>query len=113
MNTTRSNTTEKSAMLIFPLAQSFVIFGENAKAEITPIFSIRSTYSYREKTFTETTVIDLYQYYQINAPEPIDEKLDAMIKLLDMLTRSVQTISEELQSGQMEKKKLNAKFGWL
>jgi hypothetical protein len=84
------------------LAQSFVIFGEDAKAEITPpVFSIHTTYSHREKSFTETTVVDLNQYYQLTVPEPepIDEKLDAMVKILERLSRSVQTISEELQPG--------------
>lgn len=91
------------AMLLFPLAQSTVIFGEAAKAEITPpVFRIRSTYSFRETTFTETSVIDLYQYYGTNVPEPepIDDKLDAMVKILDRLSRSVETISQVLQSSQ-------------
>jgi hypothetical protein len=83
------------AELIFALAQSFILFGENANEEITPrIFSIHAVYSYRERTVSEKTIIDLNQYYQ-TYPEPnrMMEKFDKSIRALESLDRSVQQIS--------------------
>ena len=81
--------------LIFPLAQSFVIFGENASDKITPrTFKVTATYNYRDKITDETTVIDLSPYYQTNPePDPIIDRLAGITTSLDQLVTAVRGIS--------------------
>jgi hypothetical protein len=61
----------------FGLAQGFVILGENADPSLTPpVFTITATYSYGQKTVTETTTIDLRPYMQgRTVPDPIVDEL--------------------------------------
>jgi hypothetical protein len=51
------------AELLFYLAQSFVIFADNADPSVTPpVFKITATYSFADQTVKETTEIDLKAY---------------------------------------------------
>jgi hypothetical protein len=70
--------------LTFPLAQAFLIFGDNAREEITPrSFSIRAVYSYREKTISEDTIIDLNPYEETEPRrDPIVERMERIVKAL-------------------------------
>jgi hypothetical protein len=83
------------AELIFPLAQSFIIFGENAAEKLTPrIFSIHANYSFSGRTVSEETTIDLNQYY-LSHPERdlIVEKMDNVVKALKSIAGAVQRIN--------------------
>ncbi|MCC6713061.1 MAG: hypothetical protein IT344_06840 [Candidatus Dadabacteria bacterium] len=58
------------AEMTFYLAQSFVVFGENANPEVTPsIFTITAEYSFGKKTVVEKTVIDLRPYAHSSPPQ--------------------------------------------
>jgi hypothetical protein len=87
------------AQLIFPLAQAFVVFGEEANSEATPrLFNVNATYSYLHKTVTETTTIDLNPYLKSQPePDPMLDKLDAMVKSLDIMARAGQEMSVSLR----------------
>jgi hypothetical protein len=55
--------------LILGLAPGAVVLGDSADESITPtVFSITASYSYANKTVTETTAIDLRPYKQSMAP---------------------------------------------
>ncbi|MCG7565512.1 hypothetical protein MHM95_04365 [Pseudoalteromonas sp. CnMc7-15] len=45
--------------LVFPLAQSFLILGEEASASCPAEFSVTATYEYANKTVTEVSYIDI------------------------------------------------------
>ena len=87
------------AQLIFPLAQAFVVFGEEANSEATPrAFNVNATYSYLHKTVTETTTIDLNPYLKNQPePDPMLDKLDTMVKSLEMMARAGQEMSVSLR----------------
>jgi hypothetical protein len=72
------------AQLIFPLAQAFDVFGEEANSEATPrAFNVNATYSFLHKTVTEAITIDLNPYLKSQPePDPRLDKLDIMAKLL-------------------------------
>ncbi len=53
------------AELMFYLAQSFVIFGDNADLSVTPsVFAVTATYSFAGRTVEERTTIDLNAFLQ-------------------------------------------------
>jgi hypothetical protein len=87
------------AQLIFPLAQAFVVFGEEANSGATPrAFTVNATYSYLHKTVTETTTIDLNPYLKSQPePDPMLDKLDAMVTSLEMMARAGQEMSVSLR----------------
>jgi hypothetical protein len=70
MNLAKSNAFNKEipcfspgAELFFPLAQSFVVFGEKADPAVTPSrFSVTARYSYGDKTVEERTDVELTPY---------------------------------------------------
>jgi hypothetical protein len=88
------------AQLVFPLAQAFVVFGEEANSEATPrVFNINTTYSYLHRTVTDTTTIDLNPYLKSQPdPDPVLDKLDAMVKSLDTMARAGQEMSVSLRN---------------
>jgi hypothetical protein len=68
------------AALIFPLAQSFVVFADDADPDVTPSrFTVTARYSYGEKTVEETTDVDLTAYL-MTAPYP-NAQLDQLKKI--------------------------------
>jgi hypothetical protein len=88
------------AQLVFPLAQAFVVFGEGANSEATPrVFNVHATYSYLQRTVTETTTIDLNPYLKSQPePDPMLDKLDAMVKSLDTMARAGQEMRVSLRN---------------
>ena len=65
------------AHMLFYLAQGFVVFGEDAKEDITPsIFTVTAKYEYSGQEVEEKTVIDLRPYPNSAIPhDPIVAKL--------------------------------------
>jgi hypothetical protein len=87
---------------VFSLANSVALFNESAREEITPrVFCIQAEYTYRNRTFSETTTIDLNQYFQ-SEPErdPLIERMDTIAQTLASLARSVEGIRWSLPSGE-------------
>jgi hypothetical protein len=88
------------AQLVFPLAQAFVVFDEEANSEATPrVFNINATYSYLHRTVFDTTTIDLNPYLKSQPdPDPILDRLDAMVKSLETMARAGQEMSVSLRN---------------
>lgn len=83
-----------NAELIFPLAQSFVIFGEHADQKLTPrIFNIKTIYSYLQKTVVEITTIDLNPYLNSSwMPTPILNRLDKFVDKMERIEKAIKEI---------------------
>ncbi len=76
------------AEISFYLAQSFVVFGDDADAEITPAsFSITAEYEFGDQRVEECTTVDLQPYR--NSAIPIDRGLDKLSKSLDKIREAV------------------------
>ena len=74
------------AELIFPLAQSFVVFADDADPDVTPSrFTVTARYNYGEKTVEETTDVDLTAYL-MTAPRP-NTQLDQLKKIQETLEK--------------------------
>ena len=85
-----------NAELVFALAQGFVIFGSNSDSNVTPpSFSIKATYSYSQKTVTETTSVDLKPYLNSQPePAPLLDRLEAIEKAIGKISVTAQTNTE-------------------
>jgi hypothetical protein len=83
-----------NAELIFPLAQGFVIFGEQADPKVTPrTFNIKTTYSYLQKTVVEITIIDLNAYLNSSwMPTPILKRLDKFVDKMESIEKAIKEI---------------------
>ena len=79
------------AEIVFSLAQSFELFGEDADKEILPqSFTITAEYSYEDKTIEESNIIDLKAYFGANIPQdPYIRKLKDINKTIDKIARNV------------------------
>ncbi len=76
------------AELTFYLAHGSVLFGENARPEITPlVFTVKASYSYPQKTVEEATTIDLRQYLKtvVGSDTVVDELKEIRKCLVDAL----------------------------
>ena len=70
------------AEIVFSLAQSFVIFADNADSNVTPsCFTITAEYSFGDKRVKETNIIDLRPYLGASIPQ------DAYIRKLKAIKR--------------------------
>lgn len=77
--------------LIFPLAQSFVVFADKADPAVTPSkFSVTARYSYGDKTVEERTDVDLTAYLR-TAPRP-DVRTDELKKISESLDKLVEKL---------------------
>ncbi len=76
-----------NAELLFYLAQSFMIFSENADEAVTPaVFTVTAEYEYLEKKVTESTVVDLRPYLNNAVPhEPVVANLQEIKKAIEKL----------------------------
>lgn len=74
------------AELVFGLAQGFVVLNATSD-DLTPaVFSIKSTYSFGKKTFSETTTIDLRPYSDGMLPAPAEvEELKKIREQLEQI----------------------------
>lgn len=74
-----------NAQMLFCLAQGFVIFGQDAKEDITPsVFTITANYGFSGKEVYEQTVIDLRPYSNSTIPhDPIISKLKDIKESID------------------------------
>jgi hypothetical protein len=72
------------AELIFALAQSFVVFGENADESKTPLtFKVTATYGFGRRTVTEITEVDLRPYRGMHiAYDPVVDELSEIKDVL-------------------------------
>ena len=79
------------AEITFSLAQSFVLFAEDADKEILPhSFTITAEYSYGEKTVKEDNIIDLKAYLGADIPQdPYIRKLKDISKAIDKVAKNV------------------------
>jgi len=79
------------AEITFSLAQSFVLFAEDADKEILPqSFTITAEYSYGEKTVKEDNIIDLKAYLGADIPQdPYIRKLKDISKAIDKVANNV------------------------
>lgn len=86
------------AELVFSLANSLTLFADNAREEITPlVFCIQAEYAYRHRTISESTTIDLGQYFQSEVErDPLIERIDEMTRTWASLGRSVEGIRSSL-----------------
>lgn len=77
------------AEMIFPLAQGFVVFGQDADPSVTPpVFSINATYSYGAKTVSEKTTIDLRPYREsIEPPSAVADELKKIREQLEKIAK--------------------------
>lgn len=80
------------AEIVFSLAQSFKLFGEDADKDLLPhSFTITAEYSYENKTVVENNIIDLKAYYGANIPQdPYVRKLKDISKALEKVADNVQ-----------------------
>lgn len=71
--------------LIFALAQGWVIFGENARTEITPPqFNVAATYEFRGKRIEEMNRIDLRPYIGSEGErDPVVEELEKIRQVIE------------------------------
>jgi len=78
--------------IVFSLAQSFKIFGENTDSSVLPrSFTITAEYSYGNKTVKEKNIIDLSPYFGANIPH------DPYVKKLKDITQAIDKISTNLK----------------
>jgi hypothetical protein len=75
------------AEMVFGLAQGFVVLGNNVDEAVTPpVFSISATYSFGERTVSETTTIDLRPYKESkNEPSPAIDELEKIREALEKI----------------------------
>lgn len=71
--------------LLFALAQGWVIFGEDARAEITPPqFKVTASYEFRGKKVVEVNQIDLRPYIGSEGErDPLVEELEKIRKVME------------------------------
>jgi hypothetical protein len=81
------------AALVFPLAQSFVVFGEHADLAKTPTrFTITATYHTGSQQVTERHPIDLRPYFMSSLPvDPFLTQQEDMVKAL----KAIQIVLQE------------------
>jgi hypothetical protein len=78
--------------IVFSLAQSFVIFGENADSGIVPSsFIVTAEYSYAGKRVKESNPIDLRPYLGASIPQ------DAYVRKLKAITEAIEKVANELK----------------
>jgi len=77
------------AEIVFGLAQGFVVLGNEADPSVTPpVFSIDATYSYGEKTVSETTTIDLRPYKEsMDRPSALADELKGIREQLEKIAK--------------------------
>ncbi len=73
------------AQLIFALGQSWIIFGDNADPNITPIqFSVTATYEFPGKKVEEINKVDLRPYLGSEGErDPLVEELERIRKIIE------------------------------
>jgi hypothetical protein len=77
--------------LIFLLAQSFVIFAENADTNKMPTcFNVTAEYSFGGRRVRESNIIDLKPYMGSNIPQ------NAYVRKLVDINESIQTIAKKI-----------------
>jgi hypothetical protein len=83
------------AQLVFPLAQHFIVFGDDAREELTPrLFSITAGYISLDEVFAETTTIDLNMFFNSQyEPDPVVDRLEKMVQELERGARSLSSLA--------------------
>jgi hypothetical protein len=82
------------AEIVFMLAQSFVIFAENADSNVTPsCFTVTAEYSFGGKRVVEDNIIDLKAYLGANIPQ------DARVRKLKDINESIQLVAKNIEKG--------------
>jgi hypothetical protein len=80
------------AELVFMLAQSFVIFADNADSKKMPTcFTVTAEYSFGGKLVTESNIIDLKPYTGSNIPQ------DAYVRKLTAINESIQMVAKKIE----------------
>lgn len=80
------------AEIIFLLAQSFVIFADNADSNVTPSsFTLTAEYTYSGKRVAEANSIDLKPYLGANLPQ------DASVRKLKAINESIQLVAQNVE----------------
>jgi len=78
--------------IVFSLAQSFVIFGENAESGTVPSsFVVTAEYSYAGKRVKESNPIDLRPYLGASIPQ------DAYVRKLKAMIEAIEKVASELK----------------
>ena len=79
------------AELLFDLAQSFVVFADNADREVTPLaFRVRAQYSFTGGTADESTTVDLRPYFNSTIPHsPWKTAEEKLVKAIEKVAASV------------------------
>jgi hypothetical protein len=83
------------AKLVFPLAQHTIVFGDDAREELTPrLFSITAGYNYLDEVFVETTTIDLNMFFNSeHEPDPVVDRLEKIVQELEKGVRSLNSLA--------------------
>jgi hypothetical protein len=76
--------------IVFGLAMGPQLVGDHLNPELTPpVFSITATYSYENRTVTETTTLDVRPYRDsMRAPSGIEKELHAVVEQLEKIAKS-------------------------
>jgi hypothetical protein len=87
------------AQPVFPLAQTFAVFGVEANAGATPrVFTLNAIYNYLHRIASDITTIDLNPSLKSQPePDPTLDKLDATVKSLEMMARAGQEMRVSLR----------------
>lgn len=80
------------AEIVFLLAQSFVIFADNADSNVTPsCFTVTAEYSFGGKRVVEANIIDLKPYLGASIPQ------DAYVRKLNAINESIQMVAKKIE----------------
>ncbi len=83
------------AEIYFDLAQGFVVFGKNAREDLTPKkFTITAEYRFGGRTVRENNIIDFRPYYLSSLPN--DPHYDQLKKIAESITTAGAKIEREL-----------------
>lgn len=85
------------AEFLFYLAQSFVVFGQEADPSRTPpVFSVRAQYRYAGREIDESTTIDLRPHLMTVSPAPQwKESLKRIEEVIDKLVSAVSELGKK------------------
>ena len=89
----------------FMLGQGFVIFAEEADESVTPtVFDIKATYSFGDKSYSETNVIDLNPFRMTSlGTDPLISEIEGIRKAVEDLRRNWPQIVVDQITGSRDK----------
>lgn len=84
------------AEIYFDLAQGFVVFGKDAKEDLTPkTFTITAEYRFGNKSVVENNIIDLRPYYMSSLPD--DPNYEQFKKIAESISKAGEKIEKQIE----------------